>query len=158
MTKPITKAQLSKIHVLMNQLKIIDDKASFINEFTNGRTSSSKEMSLEEGIDLIRHLSLYDPNDKMRKKIFALAYNAGIIWGDTPADKKMNSIKLNEFIKSRGAVKKELNSMSKNDLIKTVSQFEQIIKHNRQTVANKATKSLLEELSIPVQSSKSISQ
>jgi hypothetical protein len=148
--KPINKDQLIKLHVLLHQLNLIDIKSDLVSQFTNGRATSSKEMTLEEATELIRHLSKHDPCDRMRKKVFALAYVAGIIWGDTPEDKKMNGIKLDKFLKARGAVKKDINRMTKNDLIKVVTQFEQIIKHNHQTQANKATRSLLEELSITV--------
>ncbi|MEO6456542.1 MAG: hypothetical protein ABIN97_20870 [Ginsengibacter sp.] len=148
--KPVTKAQLSKIHVLLHQLNLIEDKANIVNQFTNGRATSSKEMTLDEAKELIRHLSTHNPNERMRKKVFALAYVAGIIWGDTPEDKKMNGIKLDQFLKARGAVKKEINRMTKNELVKVVTQFEQIVKNREQTKANKATRSLLEELSIPV--------
>ncbi len=152
--KKITNAQLSKIHVLLSQLDLINNKASIIYSFTNGRETSSKGMTLNEATQLIKHLAASDPCEKMRKKIFALAYHAGIIWGDTPEDKKMNSVKLNQFLLYRGAVKKEINRMNKNELVKVVTQFEYIIQHKGQTEANKATKFLLKELSIPVEKSK----
>jgi hypothetical protein len=150
----VTKAQLSKIHVLLNQLDLIADKQHIIFQFTNGRETSSKAMTLNEATELIRHLSASDPCQKMRQKIFALAYDAGIIWGHTNEDKKMNAVKLNQFLSFRGAVKKELNSMNKNELVKVVTQFEYIVQHKEQTEANKATKFLLKELSIPVERSK----
>src|ERR1035437_5612249 len=150
----ITKAQLSKIHVLLNQLHLIDDKSHIIYLFTNGRETSSREMTLNEATQLIGHLAASDPCEKMRKKIFALAYEAGIIWGDTPDDKKMNTVKLNQFLLYRGTVKKEISSMNKNELIKVVTQFQYIIQHKEQTEANKATKFLLKELDIPVENSK----
>lgn len=152
--KKITNAQLSKIHVLISQLQIIDQKQQLIYSFTNGRETSSKEMTLNEATQLIKHLAASDPCERMRKKCFALAYEAGIIWGDTPEDKKMNAVKLNQFLLYRGAVKKEINRMNKNELVKVVTQFEYIMQHKGQTEANKATKFLLKELSIPVENSK----
>lgn len=145
-----TKPQLSKIHVLLNQLNIMDMKATLVSEISNGRVSSSKDLTVNEAAELLRYLSQYDPCDRMRKKCFALAYNAGIIYGETPDDKKMNTAKLNMFLKDRGAVKKELHSMTYPELVKVVTQFEMIVKHSGETGANKATKSLLDELGIPV--------
>ncbi|MEJ7821972.1 MAG: hypothetical protein WKF85_06600 [Chitinophagaceae bacterium] len=152
--KKVTTQQLSKIHVLLSQLHLIDQKQHIISSFTNGRETSSKEMTLNEATQLIKHLAASDPCEKMRKKVFALAYNAGIIWGDTWEDKKMNAAKLNQFLLYRGAIKKELSRMNKNELVKVVTQFEYIIQHKGQTEANKATKFLLKELSIPVENSK----
>ena len=152
----VTNAQLSKLHVLLTQLKIMDQKAALVFQFTNYRETSSKEMTKDEATELIRHLSRYDSSDKMRKKVFALAYEAGIIWGDTWQDKKMNAAKLNLFLLDRGTVKKELGKMNKEELIKTVSQFQLIVKHNERNAASKLTKKVLSELNIPVEKKKPI--
>jgi hypothetical protein len=149
MTKrKVTPAQISKIHVLLSQLKLMHVKADLVNVFTDKRETSTKEMTMDEAIALIRHLSQYDTCDRMRKKVFALAYEAGIIWGDTPEDKKINAVKLNMFLAEKGTVKKEINRMSSDELVKVVSQFEQIIKHMREAGASKAVKTLLASLGI----------
>lgn len=152
----VTNAQLSKLHVLLTQLKILDQKADLVLQFTGYRSISSKEMTKDEATELIRHLSKYDSCDKMRKKVFALAYEAGIIYGDSWEDKKMNAAKLNLFLQERGTVRKELSKMTKEELVKTVSQFEQIVKHNEGTAASKTVKNVLNELNIPVQNNKPI--
>ena len=146
--RPITTAQLTKIHVLLNQFGIIDDKAALISQFTDGRETSSKKMTFKEAQILLQHLTKFDPLDKMRKKIFALAYVAKIIYGDTAADKKMNAAKLNMFLREKGAIKKELNKMNKADLIKVVNQFSQIVKHKDESKISKSTKNMLDELGI----------
>lgn len=147
----INKAQISKIHVLLSQMKLMEQKADFVYQFSNGRVVSTKELTTQEATELIKHLSKYDPCDRMRKKVFALAYEAGIIWGETLDDKKMNAAKLNMFLRDRGTVKKDLSKMKSEELIKVVSQFQQIIKHNEFTKAGKATKNMLAELSIPME-------
>lgn len=146
--KLVTRPQLTKIHVLLNQFGIMDDKAELVRQFTNGRETSSKQLTFYEAKNLLLHLSRFDPLDKMRKKVYALAYNANIIYGDTPEDKKINTAKLNMFLKERGTVKKELNKMNNADLVKVITQFQQIIKHKEESKASKATKSLLHELDI----------
>lgn len=146
--KMITNQQLKKIHVMLNQLSLMEHKATIVSSITYGRTTSSKEMNIHEAKHLIEQLSTSDADCRMRRKIFALAYEAGIIYGETLEDKKMNSIKLDKFLKERGTVKKELNQLSHEELIKTVNQFMQIVKHKELSQANKATASLLTELNI----------
>ncbi|MEO7488822.1 MAG: hypothetical protein ABIU77_17055 [Ferruginibacter sp.] len=146
--RPITTAQLSKLHVLLNQFGIIEDKADLVNQFTNGRETSSKRMTFHEARILLQHLSRFDPLDKMRKKVFALAYVARIIYGDTPDDKKMNAAKLDKFLREKGAIKKHLNTMNKDELIKVVNQFSQIVKHNAYNTISKNTKIMLSEIGI----------
>lgn len=144
----ITKAQIIKFNTLLSNLGIREQKESFIYQFSNGRATSTKDLTMYEAGKLLQYLSAFDPCDKMRRKVFALAYDAMIIYGDTPADKKMNEIKLNQFLLSRGTVKKELNKMNKADLIKTVTQFEYIIKNIEKSKAAKSTKNMLNELNI----------
>ena len=84
----------------------------------------------------------------MRRKVFALAYEAGFIWGESQEDKKMNSIKLNQFLLRAGTVKKEIGKMDKKELIKTVNQFHQIVVHKEESLAAIQTNSLLNELQI----------
>mgnify|MGYP003445171280 FL=1 len=144
----VTKSQLSKIHVLLSQMRLTDQKREMIHRFSSGRTESSKELTMQEASMLLQALSRHDPCDPMRRKVFALAYEAGIIWGDTPADKKMNSINLDRFLLHNGTVKKELRRMNHADLIKTVNQMQQIVKHTEERKAAKKTNSLLNELGI----------
>ncbi len=146
--KRITTDQLKKLHVLLNQLGLIADKKQIVQHYSKGRTDSSKELTIAEAGALISALAGNDGDDRMRRKVFALAYEAGIIYGDTPEDKKMNAIKLNQFLLKSGTVKKELNSLTYNDLVRTVSQFTQIVKHKGESTAAKQTTSLLNELNI----------
>jgi len=146
-----TKQQLQKIHIMLTQLGLQDEKLNLVFSISKGRTASSKLLTIGEAQQLIKYLVDNDPGQKMRKKIFALAYDAGIIWGNSDADKKMNIYKLNQFLLSSGTVKKELNKMEQTDLVRTVSQFEKIIKNQSNSTAKNATKNLLQELNIPVE-------
>jgi hypothetical protein len=143
-----TKQQIAKIHVLLSQLNLLDNKKEIISNYTGKRTESSRDLTIEEARNIIKTLSTYDNRDPMRRKIFALAYECDIIWGESLIDKKMNSIKLNRFLLDRGTVKKELNKMNFEELRKTVNQFGQMLKHKAASQAAKATTSLLEELQI----------
>lgn len=150
MERLITRKQLSKLHVLLTQSGMTDHKSQLIWEVSNNRTRSSKELTQHETIILMNYLENILGTDKMRRKIFSLAYEAGIIYGKTPEDKKMNNAKLNKFVEQRGTVKKELDKMSKPELIKIANQFSAIVKHNAVSNQNKNVKSLLEELNLTV--------
>jgi hypothetical protein len=149
-----TKPQIAKIHALLNNLGILEQKADIVYNLTDGRTESSKQLTVNEARRLITNLAEYDPNERLKSLIFSLAYQAGIIYGSSPDDKKMNAAKLNLFLKERGAVKLELNQMHYKELIKTHRQFEAIVKKTKQAdeikQADKAVKHLLFELDIKI--------
>jgi hypothetical protein len=148
------KAQITKLHVLLNQLGWIDEKKAIIQNITNGRTNSSRALYFSEATILIKGLAEYDPRERLKSLIFSLAYRSGIIYGATGEDKKMNAAKLNVFLQARGTVKKPLNDMSYPELIATHRQFEGIVKNVAQRSDNKAAQAsvnhLLGELNINV--------
>lgn len=150
MERLITNKQLSKLHTLLAQSGMTDSKKQLVFEVSGRRTVSSKELTYKEVVSLIEYLEDILGTEKMRRKIFALAYEAGIIYGYTPEDKKMNAAKLNIFLAERGAVKKELNKMSKAELLQVVNQFASIVKHNSASNHSKNVKSLLDELNLNV--------
>ena len=149
-----TVPQITKLHALLNNLGFIDQKAAIIYNLTEGRTTSSKALTIDEARRLISSLAEYDPNERLKSLIFSLAYQAGIIYGSTADDKKMNAAKLNLFLKERGVVKMELNKMHYADLVKVHRQFEAIVINTNKAKANKqadkAVKYLLSEFNIPV--------
>ncbi|HCW06118.1 MAG TPA: hypothetical protein DGG95_01990 [Cytophagales bacterium] len=128
----------------------MEQKKELIYEVSSHRTTSSRELTYSEVHKLIDYCEDISGTDRMRRKVFALAYAAGIIYGHTDEDKKMNNAKLNKFLLERGAVKKELNHMSKEELNKTVNQFAAIVKHNEEAQHNKEVKTLLNNLNIHV--------
>ena len=146
----VTPAQIGKIHVLLNKLGLIENKAEIVYNLSNGRTQSTKDLSIDEARRLITNLATYDPCEKQKGLIFSLAYKAGIIYGSTVEDKKMNAAKLSLFLKERGAVKKDLNAMTYDELVKTHRQFEGILNNTQKSQAGKAVKSLLNEFNISV--------
>ena len=149
-----TKPQIAKIHVLLSNLGITEQKIEIVYNLTNGRTQSTKDLTIDEARRLITSLAEYDPCERQKSLIFSLAYQAGIIYGSTTDDKKMNTAKLNMFLKERGAVKKELNAMNFSELVKTHRQFEAMVKNVKKTSDNKeagkAVKNLLNEFNLVV--------
>lgn len=150
MERLITNKQLSKLHTLLSQSGMTDNKRQLVFEVSGRRTVSSKELTYKEVVALIEYLEDILGTEKVRRKIFALAYEAEIIYGHTAEDKKMNTAKLNRFLAERGAVKKELNKMNKQELLQVVKQFASIVKHNSASNHSKNVKSLLEELNLNV--------
>lgn len=141
-----TKPQISKIHVLLTKLGMIEDKKEIVKTVTAGRTESTKELLFNEARHLIKDLAEHSPDERMKSLIFSLAYQCGIIYGSTNEDKKINAAKLNLFLRERGAVKKELNAMSYHELRKTHSQFEAILRNTKKSRDNKQAQKVVGDL------------
>lgn len=134
--KQVSKAQIQKINVLLNQKGLADQKRVLINSFSDGRTSSTKELTSYEAKLLIGCLCESDKDREKKAKtefnaIYALAYDMGMIYGDTDEDYKMNVAKLNIFCRDRGTVKKNITAMSLDELRKTHRQFEAMCKNSK---------------------------
>jgi hypothetical protein len=134
----ITHEQLKKLHTLLSQQGMMDYKKELVYEFSGHRTDSSKQLTLIEARELIMHLAENDPCNKMRRKIIAICYKIGMIYGSTQADKKINMAVINSFLLKRGYLKKPLNDYSRSELPKLVTQFEQVLKHNQKSFERKA--------------------
>lgn len=127
--KPITPAQIKKIHVLLQQKGLMDEKATMVDSISDGRTQSTKELSCYEAKRLIAFLM--DENSEIQTKmkniylaIWHLAWEMEIIYGKTEADYEMNKAKLNMFCRQRGSVKKNLTEMNLPELQKIHRLFE----------------------------------
>lgn len=127
MKKTITPAQLKMIHTLLSKQGLSDMKSDLVFSFSDGRTQSSRELTLIEAKNFIQYLKDTDACSYIIKRIYHLGYLAGIIYGETAEDKAMNTAKLNMFCKERGAVKKPLHQQTVKELKRTVKQFEAII-------------------------------
>ena len=152
--KHVTIPQIKKIHILLNNIGALEDKKEIIYAFTNGRTESTKDLSLNEARELIQQLAHNEPSEKHRKAIVYLAYKASIIYGSTKEDYQMNRAKLNMFLRERGTVKKDLEKMNLQELKQVHRQFEAIVRNNKKSQEHKeakqATDTLLKELLLTV--------
>lgn len=128
--KGITPAQLKLIHTMLSKNNLIEHKADLCYSFSNGRTESSKELTLGEAKSFIEYLKDGDRCKVIINQIYHLAYLAGIIYGDTKEDKAMNTAKINSFLEKKGSVKKPLYKQTLAELKKTARQFEAIVKRN----------------------------
>lgn len=149
---PITEQQLKLLNTLFRRHKLtVEEIQVMILKFSESRTAICKDLFNEEATKMIEHLKKLDPCVNLRKKVFALAYEAKIIEGNDSNDKKESSDKLDKFLLDTGKVKKHLSKMTATELVKVVLQLEQIIMENNESSASKAAAALFHELNIPVQ-------
>lgn len=128
---PVSPAQIKKIHVLLQQKGLMEEKATMVHSMSEGRTQSTKELSCCEAKRLIAFLMDENAEIQMKMKniylaIWKLAWETGIIYGETDDDYQMNKAKLNIFCRTRGSVKKNLTEMNLSELQKIHRQFEAI--------------------------------
>lgn len=157
-TKPITPAQLKKVQTLFTRLGFSpEDKKDMIYHLSNGRATSTKDISFNEAGYLINYLSgKAEPAREAKRKenreasisvlksIYRLSYEIGMCYGDTQEDKLMNFAKISRFCRERGTVKKDITQMTLPELQKTKRQFEAMLRNNLSSavkqLANKSLK------------------
>lgn len=159
----ITLTQNKRLHQLLSATNLMDCKADLVRQFTNERTSSSKEMSVDEARVLITHLSSLVPGfgnqpavkqlgplsvkDKRRRKVFALMYDIGYIYGTSPEDRKINSAVVNRLVVTYGVCKpKTLNDYTEDELIDLINQFESWKKNNEMAAISKSVRKEVAEV------------
>lgn len=120
----VTAPQLKKIHTLLGELGIMDRKPEIVYGFTNGRTESSRELTLMEAKSLIEYLMGSQERTVVVKRIWHLAYEMNIIVPGDHNEKAMNAAKLDKFCEQRGTVKKALSTQSLKEVKRTARQFE----------------------------------
>ena len=150
--KMATKSQITKIHVLLIKFELYKDKRAIIINATNGRTASSKELTIVEAKNLIQLLCNCDPAEKLKSCITQLAFQVGISYGSSELDNVLNRVKLDMFLNHKGAVKKDLQKQTYSELVKTHRQFEAILqgmtKMKDLRSADKLVSDLLNELDL----------
>lgn len=143
--KPATNEQKKYIHQLKRRLRMDDDTyRDMIYVETDGRTSSSAELSINEACSIIRKLK-GDPTpeeiarDAEKKKTLGDIYAASLhincinarFVSDDETEKRMNYGKINNFLAKYGAVKKPITRQSLQELKETLKQFMKMKKEGR---------------------------
>lgn len=135
-----TNLQSKVLHAILAKLRIDDEgKAKMVYEVSNERTSKSSELSFLEMktlIDRLNELSkVHTPSpsqegkfvpktkedeskQKMRRTILSRCYT--LLWTNNDG---VDYDKLNNFLLTHGAVKKKLNDLEHDELVKVVTQF-----------------------------------
>ena len=124
----ITYPQLKIIHTLLGELELRDRKSEIVYSFTEGRTESSREMTMKEAKDLIEWLKGSQERNNLVSRIWHLAYEMEIIVPGDQNEKMMNRAKLDTFCKERGTVKKGISMQSLKEIKRTLKQFEAMYK------------------------------
>ena len=141
-----TPEQSRNLHRLIRKLNIDKEvKEELVYEYSEGRTSSSTGLKIYEADKLIEHLKKlereldlktqankvsglpsYDtPENKQRRKIFAICHEMRWTYTEGKVDKK----RLNEWMLKYSYLHKPLNKYELLELPKLITQFEELLKH-----------------------------
>lgn len=123
-----------RIHTLLSELGLRDDKAykkELVQQYTNNRESSTKEMTIEEAQHLIadlQKLAKNNPDDikANQKRRQILRYAHEMRWEHEDGSVDMGRV--NGWCIAKGKYHKELNKHTLNELSGLIWQFEQVYK------------------------------
>lgn len=124
-------SQLKCLNTLVSKLGIDKEaKEILVKGFSEGRSTSSKELLSDEAAAMIKHLKTLDPQEpkaeKMRRKIISMAHEMGWTLRQGQGDKRKADMKrVDEWCKKFGYLKKSLDNHTCKELPKLVSQFAQ---------------------------------
>lgn len=122
-----TNEQSIRLHTIVGKLGIDSEmKAELVNVITNGRSSSTKDLTHLECDALIKNLQVSVPKagDKQRKKILSIVHELG--W-ETPTG-KIDWNALNPYLLKYGYLHKAFNDYTPKELPKLVTQFENLLR------------------------------
>lgn len=129
-----------RIYGKLDSLGLKDEKENIVFNFTSGRTTHLSEMEPEELVALLDKLSgntnntnylrygKFDKDNKQHCYLLSLCMQLG--WSIHNKNVQRNVadiVRLGRFIMHFGAIKKPLMEQSKQELQKTVYQFEQMV-------------------------------
>lgn len=140
MNNPATIKQKATIATMCQKLGLDKEmKKQLVNDISYGRTTTSKELTIEEAQTLILHLIRTNrandggKRDKMVGKIFYYAHELG--WttlrqaqGDKPARRVADGQRVDEWMVKYSYLHKKLNRYTFEELPKLVSQLEAFYK------------------------------
>jgi hypothetical protein len=122
-----TKQQVIAINTALHYKNLMGHKAEIIDAVTNGRTSSSKELTYDEAYALLQDLNkdnvTADEGKRMRNNIIAMAHEIGWI---KKKNGKNDYRKLDTWMKESSYLKKKLYDYSYKELPTLVTVFKKI--------------------------------
>ena len=129
-----------RIYGKLDSLGLKEDKENIVYNFTSGRTSHLSSMDPEELVSLLDKLSgnvnntdylnfgKFDKGNKQHLYLLSMCMQLGWSVFNKNVDRNVADIvRLGRFIRHFGAIKKPLLEQSKQELQKTVYQFEQMV-------------------------------
>jgi len=136
----VNNGQIAKIHVLLAKLGLGKEvKAQMVQQYTDGRETSTTKLSWKEAADLIKDLEgqlagadkqVLNDGKADRKKKLILHYAHQMKWQITEEGKKpkIDMARVNDWCVKYGMYHKALNDHSVGELSKLVAQFEKVYK------------------------------
>ena len=131
----ITTAQIQKIHAILGKHGTIDPehKAMLVRQFTSHPSSTStKDLSFTDANMLIRHLGgtalnyenwgLFDYKKKQHRAVLSLCHQLNWV-----KNKRVDLVRLSEWLKSKSPVKKPLLKMQSTEVSKVIYALQRII-------------------------------
>lgn len=125
-----TPAQSNRLFGLLGKLDIDNEgRAYLVEQFTEGRTTSTKELREHECAALIDHLDNLvrntnaDAAQKMRRKVFSIAHELG--WEDIGG--KVDTDRLHNWLLKYGYLHKPLNDYTSHELPRLITQLEKVL-------------------------------
>jgi len=146
--KPITPQQLRAFHAMCGKIKMNEeDRRAMIYSITNGRTSSSKDLTFDEARTLISQLNkdedirvknaIYYESVKLCRGIYALSFKISFLnlgfSSDTEEEKQMNLAKINKFARSMSKAHKNVGQMSLDELGDFKKQLEAVARKEKES-------------------------
>jgi hypothetical protein len=132
--RPATKDQVKAINAILARKNLMMHKATIVQSCSNGRTTHSTELTVEEARALLIDLNKNEPEteakQRMVRKIFAMARDLGWVKKITVVERtgivhKDDLSAVYEWINKYGYLKKDINQYKYNELPKLVSQFQE---------------------------------
>lgn len=122
----INTNQITIIHTLLTKAGLMAQKKSLVAGVSNGRTESTKELTMDEAIALINYLKQQNTDDlkadQMRKKILSMAHR--LRWEKEDGSVDVDAV--NTWCMNKSYAKKPLNEYTYKELPKLVTQFQQV--------------------------------
>lgn len=146
--KPISPQQLKALQACFGKMGMdADERHGFIHQFTDGRVSSTKELTFDEARLMLSRLNenrdKQNPEEilKLVKAIYHLSMRISFLNRDFPSDNvadfKMNKAKINIFCRNRTKYRKNLTRMSITELKEVKKQLEAIAYKEEQELKSK---------------------
>lgn len=133
--KLITPTQLKALQTIFSRMGMSkDDRHDFVSQYTEGRTTSSRDLTMSEAIQLLKSFDARsrEVNQAETRKLLSAIYHLSFkisflnqgFSSETEEDKQMNYAKINRFTRTRSKCRKAVNEMNLIELRDTKKQFE----------------------------------
>jgi hypothetical protein len=128
-----TLEQNTRLHTLLSETGLTSEKAALVKTYTKGRTTSSAAMTFTECDNLLAHLAaskrvpVPDQDgraNQMRRAILSAAHQ--MRW-QLDGSTRVDMVRVNEWCKTKGYLKKELNAYTYEELPKLLSQINLVL-------------------------------